>query len=145
MGHEDSRIIWFIHPAGVERDVYVSALSAAGFTTTAEANAADAIGRIGVQELPDQVVLELLPDPDAAWAFIERMLATAPGAAVIILTSLIRPDRLNRRRARALGCAAFVAKPCSVRQLVDIVRRVDRGSRGLECSTYGDRGGPENP
>ena len=30
----------------------------------------------------------------------------------ILLTGSIRPDRANRVRARDIGCAAFVAKPC---------------------------------
>jgi len=56
---------------------------------------------------------------------------------VIVLTSLIRPDGANRRKARTLGCAAFVAKPCSLRQLVDVVVR---GERELEISSYSDPG-----
>jgi DNA-binding response OmpR family regulator len=80
--------------------------------------------------------MELLPDPAAAWTFIEERRAKNSSLPLIILTSLIRPDRSNRQRARALGCAAFVAKPCSLAQLVDVVSRVLRGSRGLEISTY---------
>ena len=82
------------------------------------------------------IVMELLPDPDEAWTFIEQRCADSPDVPLIILTSLIRPDRANRTRARALGCAAFVAKPCSLSQLVDVVCRVRRGTRGLEISTY---------
>jgi hypothetical protein len=70
---------------------------------------------------PDVIVMELLPEPAEAWAFIERRCGEVPIVPLIILTSLIRPDRAHRRKARALGCAAFVAKPCSLRQLVDIV------------------------
>ena len=55
---------------------------------------------------------------------------------LVIFTSLIRPDGANRRRARILGCAAFLAKPCSLRQLVNVVSRVHHGERGLEISTY---------
>jgi hypothetical protein len=81
-------------------------------------------------------VTELLPDPAAAWTFIEQRCTLDSGVPLIVLTSLIRPDRLNRRRARAIGCAAFVAKPCSLIQLVDVVSLVRRGVRGLEIATY---------
>ena len=42
----------------------------------------------------------------------------------------------SKEGARALGCAAFVAKPCSLVQLVDVVAQVRSGSRGLEITTY---------
>jgi len=80
--------------------------------------------------------MELLPDPAAAWVFVEQRHASDSSIPLIILTSLIRPDRANRQKARALACAAFVAKPCSLGQLVDVVSRVCRGSRGLEIATY---------
>jgi DNA-binding response OmpR family regulator len=122
----------------------VSALREAGFETTAEATVADAADlRRGTQG-PDVIVIELLPDPVAAWAFIEQQCTEHSGVVLIVLTSLIRPDRLNRRRARALGCAAFVAKPCSLAQLVDVVSRVRRGERGLEISTYAEAGTGED-
>jgi CheY-like chemotaxis protein len=112
------------------------ALREAGFETNAAATVADAAALLQTTERPHVIVMELVPEPDAAWAFIERCCADNFGAALIVLTSLIRPDAANRQRARALGCAAFVAKPCSVLQLVDVVARVRRGSRGLEISTY---------
>ena len=113
-------------------------------------NLADVPGRAGVAVLlqmeapPDVIVMELLPEPADACAFIERRCTDAPDVPLIILTSLIQPDRAHRRKARALGCAAFVAKPCSLLQLVDVVLRVRRGSRGLEISTYSESGASQN-
>jgi CheY-like chemotaxis protein len=114
----------------------VSALEEAGFETTAAATVVHARGVLQAAERPDIIVMELLPEPGMAWAFIEQQCADGSGAPLVVLTSLIRPDRLNRLRARALGCAAFVAKPCSLVQLVDVVSQVHRGGRGLEISTY---------
>ena len=54
-----------------------------------------------MQAPPDVFVMELLPEPAEAWAFIERRCADAPDVPLIILTSLIRPDRSHRRKARA--------------------------------------------
>jgi CheY-like chemotaxis protein len=122
--------------------VYLSALDDAGFATTAEATVAAAVTALETDDAPDVMVMELLPEPSEAWAFIERRRADAQDVPVIILTSLIRPDRANRQKAHALGCAAFVAKPCSAQQLVDVVSQVQAGSRGLEISTYAEpRGG----
>jgi CheY-like chemotaxis protein len=134
-GSPEGRVL-FVYPVGPERDLYLSALGEAGFETTAAAGVADAADLLQRTDPPDVIVMELLPEPIAAWAFIERRCVDDSGVPLIIVTSLIRPDRLNRRRARVLGCAAFVAKPCSLSQLVDIVSRVRRGSRGLEISTY---------
>jgi len=139
----DGRVL-FVYPGGPDRDLYLSALGEAGFTTNAEATVAGAADLLAIEAAPDVIVMELLPDPAEAWAFIEWRCANAPDVPLIILTSLIRPDGSNRRKARALGCAAFVAKPCSLLQLVDVVLRVRRGSRGLEISTYAESGSSEN-
>jgi CheY-like chemotaxis protein len=130
-----SRVL-FVYPAGPDRDLYVSALGEAGFETSAEATVAAAANLLTTGYAADVIVMELLPEPDEAWTFIEQRCANSPDVPVIVLTSLIRPDRANRQRARALGCAAFVAKPCSLMHLVNVVSRVRRGSRGLEISTY---------
>ena len=134
--------VLLVYPPGPERDVYLSALADAGFATRAEATVAAAVGALEAGYAPDVMVMELLPEPFEAWAFVERRCADGRDVPIIILTSLIRPDRANRRKAHALGCAAFVAKPCSVRQLIDVVSQVQTGRRGLEISTYSDpRGG----
>jgi CheY-like chemotaxis protein len=135
-GRATGRIL-FVYPVGLDRDLYLSGLNRAGFETTVEATV-QAAGIVLETAEPDLIVMELLPEPSEAWAFIERQRARVPAVPLIILTSLIRPDRANRRRAHALGCAAFVAKPCSVPQLVDVVARVRHGSRGLEISTYNE-------
>ena len=139
---DDSRTartrVLFISPAGVDRDLYVSALRDAGFTTTTAETAVAAARCLEDIAVFDVVVVDLLPEPEDAWALIARGCAHPSQIPVMVFTSLIRPDGLNRRRARALGCAAFVAKPCSLRQLVDIVRRVQRGERNLEVVTYAE-------
>jgi CheY-like chemotaxis protein len=112
------------------------ALSDAGFVTTAEVTVAAAIASLGTGSAPDVIVTELMPEPLEAWPFIESRCADTPAIPVIILTSLVRPDRANRRRARAVGCAAFVAKPCSLQQLVRVVTQVHDGSRWVELLTY---------
>jgi CheY-like chemotaxis protein len=131
-----------VYSAGPDRELYLSALEHAGFVTTAQATVAAAVTVLETGSPLDVIVMELLPEPFDAWAFIERRCAQAPEVPMVILTSLIRPDRANRQKAHALGCAAFVAKPCSVQQLVDVVSQVHGGTKGLEISNYdGSRGG----
>ena len=130
--------VLFVYPGGPDRDLYLSALGEAGFETTVAATVVAAATVLMAGHATDVIIMELLPAPDEAWMFIEQRCADSSDVPLIILTSLIRPDRANRKRARALGCAAFAAKPCSLVQLVDIVRRVRSGSRGLEITTYAE-------
>jgi CheY-like chemotaxis protein len=131
-----SEHLLFAHPTGPDRDLYVWALRKSGLEITVEDSAATASGRLSSGTSPDLVLIELLPDPGAAWTLIEQQRARAGDAPIIVLTSLIRPDRAHRDRAKALQCAAFVAKPCSLSLLVDVVSRVRKGTRGLEISRY---------
>ena len=125
--------ILFVCAAGPEREVYVRELVDAGFVTVVAEDTVAAKDKFKEFQTPAVAVLDLLPRPDLAWALAERLV---PTTSVIILTSLIRPDRANRQAARRLGCAAFIAKPCSPRQLLDVVHRVQHGERGLEITTY---------
>jgi len=138
----DSRVhgdnVLFVCPSGLDRDLYVSALREAGFATTIAETPAAATKWLDEAAVLDVVVVDLLPEPEDAWALIARGCASPSRIPVMVLTSLVRPDGSNRRRARALGCAAFVAKPCSLRQLVAIVRRVQRGERNLEVVSYAE-------
>jgi CheY-like chemotaxis protein len=129
--------VLFLHPAGTDRDLYVSALREARLELMVADDADSATQILGTSGLrPDLIITELLPDPLAAWAFAGHQRGRTPETPIIILTSLIRPDRANRDRAQAIGCAAFVAKPCSLSLLVHVVLRVRLGTRGLEVSSY---------
>jgi DNA-binding NtrC family response regulator len=135
-----SQRVLFVAPAGADRDLYVTALRDAGFAPIAVPTAAAAASLFEAGESFQVVVTELLPDPDEAWSFIERRCAEQPDVPVIIVTSLIRPDRAQLRRSRLVGCAAFVAKPCSLEQMVTTVGFVLRGGRRLELLNYVEPG-----
>jgi CheY-like chemotaxis protein len=127
--------VLLVSAPGVDRDLYVSALRDAGFSVTSTRTVQDA-ARCLVEGDITLIAMDLLPEPDQAWEFINQTATSSRGVPIVIFTSLIRPDGANRRRARILGCAAFLAKPCSLRQLVNVVSRVHHGERGLEISTY---------
>jgi len=116
--------------------LYVSALHDAGFVTTVAESARTAATRAVGTADTDVIVMDLLPEPDEAWELIEARRAEAETAPVVVFTSLVRPDGANRRKARLFGCAAFVAKPCSLQRLVEVVERVHHGERGLEVVDY---------
>jgi DNA-binding response OmpR family regulator len=129
--------IVIVHPPDVSREMYRSVLSQMGYSTVAFDDVS------GFQQWFESrqhgataLILELLPSPEDAWALIRELRIKEPGIALIILTSVVRPDRVNRRRAQAVGVAAFVGKPCGLRQLVDVVIRVTRGERGIEMIHY---------
>jgi DNA-binding NtrC family response regulator len=135
-GHE-GRVLLVSAP-GLDRELYVAALADAGFATVVVETARSATDWLAGAETPDVIVMDLVPEPDQTWALVERSTTPSCSVPVIIFTSLIRPDGANRRKARSVGCAAFVAKPCSLRQLVDVVSRVHHGERGLEVSAYSE-------
>jgi len=127
--------VWFVSDPSLERDVYVAELQSAGFETEAVVSIEEVARRLEGEAEPDLLFLDLLPVPDEAWTLIARVRAASP-LPIIIFTTLVRPDRANRNRARQLGCAAFVAKPCSPSLLVSVARQVCQGARGLEVMGY---------
>jgi DNA-binding response OmpR family regulator len=62
-----------------------------------------------------------------------RTLAQSDGMPpVVVVTGWIAADGRFRQSAFDAGCAAFLAKPCDPRTLVDVVSRVQEGERHLE-------------
>jgi CheY-like chemotaxis protein len=51
---------------------------------------------------------------------------------VLLLTGCVVPEGTYRRRARQLGCRAFVAKPCAPSVLARTLNKVLRGGRDIE-------------
>lgn len=127
--------VCLVHPRGIVRDLYVEALQAAGLRTEIADEASAVLEGFAAWNPPTALVIELVPQPADAWMLIERVRQLHAHVPVVIVTSKIRPDGANRRRARTVGCAAFIGKPCSVETLVDVVERVRRGERGLEVVT----------
>jgi DNA-binding NtrC family response regulator len=126
-----------VQPPDLSREMYRSVLAQKGYSTAAFDDIDAARQWLESPEhVTAAIILELLPSPDDTWSLIRKVRREKPDIAVILLTSVVRPDRANRRRAAATGVAAFVGKPCGVRQLVDIVTRVMSGERGIEVTHY---------
>ena len=59
---------------------------------------------------------------------------------IVVITADVRPDRVNRDRARTTpNCAAFIGKPCTHEDIAVVVRRVIAGERHIEFPS-----GPSN-
>ena len=127
--------VWFIADPGFERDAYVSALRSSGLETEGVGSVEEADGRLAAGQSADLLILDLLPAPEKAWELLAR-LRSGRFPANMIFTTLVRPDRANRDRARELGCAAFVAKPCAPPHVANIARQLCQGARGLEVVAY---------
>ena len=67
-----------------------------------------------------------------AWQVLERFCASEDSPPTVLLTAHIRADRAVRARLTRIGCAAFVAKPCTPMGLASVLHRVLRGERGIE-------------
>ena len=67
-----------------------------------------------------------------AWQVLERFCASENWPPTVLLTAHIRADRAVRERVARIGCAAFVAKPCTPTALARVLHRVLCGERGIE-------------
>ena len=61
-----------------------------------------------------------------------RRLVESRRSAVAIITSFLAKDRRYRRLAFKMGVAAYAGKPCARGRLREMLRRLERGERGIE-------------
>ena len=112
-------------------EMYVTGLARHGFRVKLADEFEDLATTIRCAE-PDAVVLDMKLGDQHLWSRLEAIRCgdhlNVPG---ILLTGSIRADRANRIRARDIGCAAFVAKPCIPDHLAPILDAVISGERGL--------------
>ena len=59
----------------------------------------------------------------------------AQGVPLVVVTGDVVADLRCRRLASRVGCAAFLMKPSRPETVEDIVRRVERGERGIELTS----------
>jgi len=83
-----------------------------------------------VRDRSISAVIVDVADPGADWHACRALRAAMPAEVpLVVLTGWI--DSHAREQAAAIGCAAFVAKPASPEQLLDVLRRVRGGERGI--------------
>ena len=117
-----------------DQAIYFTGLALEGFSVMCGAFDAG-LTAAARQLLPDMVVVVLERGDGPDWDRVDSLGSDAATRhiPVIIVTSAVRPDGANRRKARGLAnCAAFIAKPCDHRMLVAVIRRVAAGERQIE-------------
>ncbi len=111
------------------RHVLAQALTRAGFEVATARDGVDALHAM-VRGVPQVIVLDLeMPQMDG-FAFLEalRELPEAASTRVIILTS--RAGEAHRERARALGVAEYLVKPCPPELLLAKIARLVGATAG---------------
>jgi len=78
------------------------------------------------------IVLDIVSDQD--WQTCESFIAAGSlQTPVIALTGWLSEDAMYQKRAFAMGCAGFVAKPALPEHLQVVVERARSGERRLIC------------
>lgn len=98
-------------------------LVGAGYRVSEAADGPEAIGK-AMRRRPDIVLLDLAIPKLDGWT-VARALKADPGFANVPVVAFSAFDYPNERsRAQAAGCDAFLAKPCALPQLLEIITRL---------------------
>lgn len=98
-------------------------LVGAGYRVSEAADGPEALGK-ALRRRPDIVLLDLAIPKLDGWA-VARTLKADPGMARVPVVAFSGFDYPSERsRAQAAGCDAFLAKPCSLPQLLEMIRRL---------------------
>ena len=98
-------------------------LVGAGYRVSEAADGPEALGK-ALRRRPDIVLLDLAIPKVDGWT-VARTLKADPGLAQVPVVAFSGFDYPSERsRAQAAGCDAFLAKPCSLPQLLEMIRRL---------------------
>jgi CheY-like chemotaxis protein len=98
-------------------------LVGAGYRVSEAADGPEALGK-AMRRRPDIVLLDLAIPKLDGWT-VARALKADPGFAHVPVVAYSAFDYPNERsRAQAAGCDEFLAKPCALPQLLEIIRRL---------------------
>ena len=105
------------------REMYAFFLRAAGYACHEAADGGAAL-EMALEFRPDVIVMDLsLPSMDG-WTAIAGLSANPETAAIPVVVLSARTFPADEQRAREVGAAAFLAKPCDPIQLARVVREV---------------------
>jgi CheY-like chemotaxis protein len=104
-------------------DMYAVGLSLAGYRPLT-ATSAEAAGRILKIEPVSAIVTDLHLRGADGWAFIGELKADPLTRAIPVVVLTGWPDLSVAARARALGCATALTKPCLPDELAGVLRRL---------------------
>lgn len=113
--------------------MYRIGLNADGIAVTTAGSAEDGMFIAGIRQF-DAIVLTVVERGNEQWRECAQLRAhrSTSSLPLVLVSASVREDGATRARARRLGCAAFVAKPCLPEQLAAVVRRVVAGESRIE-------------
>lgn len=131
--HDHGMRIMFITDHDDDLVLYRVGLQAEGIAVATAMTVDEAIFIAGIRHFDAIVLVVVAPNGDG-WKPCQVLRAHPATSALplVVLSASVRSDRINRDRARQLGCAAFVAKPCTPPELASVLRRVVAGERDIE-------------
>lgn len=98
-------------------------LVGAGYRVSEASDGPEALGK-ALRRRPDIVLLDLAIPKVDGWT-VARTLKSDPGLANVPVVAFSGFDYpTERSRAQAAGCDAFLAKPCALPQLLEIIKRL---------------------
>ncbi len=98
-------------------------LVGAGYRVSEAADGPEALGK-ALRRRPDIVLLDLAIPKVDGWT-VARAIKADPGLAHVPVVAFSGFDYPSERaRAQAAGCDAFLAKPCELPQLLQIIERL---------------------
>ncbi len=101
-------------------NLYRRYLARGGYEVLGTTHAEDLINMIMLHH-PAIIVLDVNVRDQAGWDVLEQLTSSGSTAAIPVVVCSLNPDV---QRARGMGAAAYVAKPFSEEQLLDVMRQV---------------------
>lgn len=126
----DGSLTLIVSPSVDVQDLYVLALRAERLRALGVASPDTAMTVIGCTEV--SAVLYDVEQPGDWESLAAFRCEIEPWIPVVVVSSCVAADRKYRLLARRMGCAAFVAKPCSPSIVVRAVERAVNGGGWTE-------------
>jgi CheY-like chemotaxis protein len=115
-------LILFVEDDEDSRFVYRLLFENQGFQVLLAASGDEGL-RLAREAMPSAIVMDVSVPGIDGWTATQRLKADPQmaGIPVIVLTAHAFPE--DRHRAKAVGCDAFLTKPCEPRTVLEEVRR----------------------
>jgi two-component system cell cycle response regulator DivK len=127
----DRPLILIVEDHSELRQMYVQELILSGFDVIEAANGADAITHTS-ERFPDVVLMDLsLPVLDG-WEATRRLKVDSRTKHIPVVALTAHDGSGELQRATRAGCDWFVPKPCQPHDLIEEIRRVLAGRRGIQ-------------
>jgi two-component system, cell cycle response regulator DivK len=108
------------------RELFATVLRGEGLVVITARDGVDGL-EVAARERPDVVLMDLAMPIMDGFDAIERLRREEHGRSMLIIVASAFADRASRQRAMEVGADAFLAKPCSPRDLIALVNELTSG------------------